>query len=377
MKRVIPYILVFVLGFAACAYIIKRFGFTMPTSGTATLQRNLSTKVPKRVVPKGENPIADAVDVVGPAVVSIYSAVERDVQSPFGGFFGLPPEKQSGTSAGSGIIISTDGYIITNNHVVADARAIKVSLQDGRKFDAKLVGRDPVTEVAVIKVNATNLPAASLGDSDDIRVGDWAIAIGNPLGRFENTVTVGVISATGRSEAVGERVLRGLIQTDAAINPGNSGGALTNISGQVIGINTMIASTSGANIGIGFAIPINSAKIVAKQLIETGKISHPYLGVMLSPLAGDDLDYARQHGFKGDKGALVKQLTPDSPAARAGMQPNDIITEIEGTAVAGPDDVVKLIQNHKVGQLVRLTVWRNGSMASVVAKLMEMPMENR
>lgn len=379
MKKLIPFVLVFVLGFIACAYTIKRFGFTLDRSGSNSLMRNLSTSATAPVVRKGQNPIADAAAEAGPAVVSIDAAIEREVQSPLGGFLGLPPQKEQGMGMGSGIIISDDGYVLTNNHVIADAKTIKVRMKDGRNFDARLIGRDPVTDVAVIKVNATKLPYARLGNSDSIRVGDWAIAIGNPLGRFENSVTVGVISATGRNEVVAEgKVLNGLIQTDAAINPGNSGGALTNINGEVIGINTLIASTgnggTGGNIGIGFAIPINSAKVVAQQLIKEGKVVHPYLGVTLHSLGGDELEYYHQHGFKGDKGAFVWQLVPDSPAAKAGILPRDVITEIEREKVNTADDLVKNIRKHKVGDLLTMTIWRDGKITSVVAKLAEMPM---
>jgi len=379
VKKLIPYVLVFVMGFTACAVVIKQLGLSTVTGSRTAVLQNLSAHSSPSVIHKGQNPIADAAEKVGPSVVSIYTAIERKVQNPMDMLFGSPEETQRGSGAGSGIIISSDGYILTNNHVVAGAQKIKVRLKDGRDFDARLIGRDAITEVAVIKIDAKNLPAAKLGDSGNLRVGDWAIAIGNPLGRFENSVTVGVISATGRNEVVGDgKVLKGLIQTDAAINPGNSGGALVNIDGKVIGINTMIASTGGmmgtaGNIGIGFAIPINSARIVAKQLVENGKVAHPYLGIALRPLAGDFLDYYKQLGFKGDKGALIYQVTQDSPAAKAGILARDVILEIEGEKITTPDDVVKSIQKRNVGQLVRLTIWRDGKTVSVVAKLGDMP----
>lgn len=375
MKKLISYVIVFVIGFVACAYTIKNFGFTLAGTGKQNLLQNLSSTTPVSMAKKGESPIADAAAEVGPSVVSIYTAIERTVEGPYGGMF---PQRQQGSGAGSGVIISSDGYILTNNHVVEDARKIKVRLKDGRNFDARLIGKDAVTEVAVIKVNATGLPAATFGNSDSLRIGDWAIAVGNPLGILENTVTVGVISAAGRNEAVREgTVLRGLIQTDAAINPGNSGGALANIKGEVIGINTMIFSPGpGAvkgNIGIGFAIPINSARKVAKELIENGRVSHPYLGIVIHPLSGDYLQYYHQRGFKGDKGALVWQISPNSPAASAGLMQGDIMTEVEGETINTHEDVVKSIQKLKVGQLIKLTIWREGKITSIVAKLTEMP----
>jgi S1-C subfamily serine protease len=380
MKKTISYVLIFILGFAACAFVLKTFGFE-PASGSRTdVLRALSHTPTGTVVKKGQNPIADAAATVLPSVVSIDIAGEREVQNPLG-MFGFPSQKQVVRGKGSGIIISDDGYILTNNHVVAEANDIKVTLSNGKKYPAKLIGRDSLTEVAVIKIDATNLPAARLGNSDDLRVGDWAIAVGNPLGQ-QNTVTVGVISAIGRDEQVSERTqLKNLIQTDAAINPGNSGGALTNIQGEVIGINTMIVSPNAqqggiaTNIGIGFAIPINSAKITAAELIKNGKISRPFLGVVVRDLTGDLGAWYQQHGFKG-KGACIQNVAPgENPASRAGLVQGDVITDIEGEKVAGAADVPKIIQKHKVGQLIRITIWRDGKDLVIVAKLAEMPQE--
>ncbi|MHB0913001.1 MAG: S1C family serine protease [Armatimonadota bacterium] len=372
MRKLVSYALVFVLGFAACAFILRHMGYV--GQGAQTYIKALGK--PSPTIGKDGNLIADAAARVGPAVVNIYTVSERQVQSPFG----LLPQKQIAQGAGSGVIISNDGYILTNNHVVAGARQIKVRLADGRRFDAKLIGRDPRSELAVVKVSGRNLPVAALGDSAATRVGDWAIAIGNPLG-LENTVTVGVISATKRSEQVAEgRVLENLIQTDAAINPGNSGGALINIHGQVIGINTMIASTnpgpSAGNIGIGFAIPINAARAKVKSLIENGKVVYPYLGVVMHDLDGDYEAWYKEHGFKG-RGAIVWQLAPNSPASKAALQQGDVITEIEGARIESAEDAVKAIQKLKVGQRVRLTIWRDGRTVLIVARLEEMPQEMR
>jgi len=374
MKKLIPYVIVFVIGFAACAYTISHFGFAVDHSGQRSLLENLTTHPANPVVVKGQNPIADAVDRVGPAVVTIWATVEHEVQSPF---YGGQPQIWPGTVTGSGIIISSDGYIMTNNHVVADAKKIGITLKDGRKFDARLVGRDPITEVAVLKINDGKLPVAKLGNSDAIRVGDWAIAIGNPF-NLENTVTVGVISAKGRNEPVQEgRVLSSLIQTDAAINPGNSGGALCNIEGEVIGINTMIYSHNDSNIGIGFAIPINSAKDIAKEIIANGKAIHPYLGVQIATLADADayLATVHQQGFKGDKGAVIAELIPNGPAARAGLLQKDIITEIDREPINDSDDLLRIIKKHKVGQQVKVTVWRSGKFTSITITFAEMPAE--
>jgi Do/DeqQ family serine protease len=334
------------------------------------------TNKPVAIAGKGMNPVADAVAKVGPAVVNIHTLTEREVRGFPGGFFGLPMPmpKQVQRGAGSGVIISKDGYILTNNHVVAGANEIKIALSDGRTFKAKVVGRDDKTDLAVVKVNANNLPAAQLGDSKAIRPGDWAIAIGNPFDRG-NSVSLGIVSATHRNEMVEEgKVLPDMIQTDAAINPGNSGGALVNIQGQVIGINTAIYSPQGAgNIGIGFAIPIHSAKTIAKQLIEKGKIVRPYLGVTVVTLEGELREYYKQNGFEAGKGAAISQVGPGTPAAKAGLMQYDVIIKINDQEVKSAEDVTKVIQKHKVGQVVRLTVWRAGQTVLVGAKLAEMP----
>ena len=363
MKKLISYVQVFVLGFGACAYILTRAGYT--PGGKESVMQVLSGKPAPPVIKRGGNPIADAAAKVGPAVVNIDTLAERQVPNPFEDFFGLPmpPRRQILMGQGSGVVISKDGYILTNNHMVAGAQDIKVRLADGRKFKGRLIGRDAQSDLAVLKVNARNLPFAKLGDSDAIRVGDWAIAIGNPLG-FGNTVTVGVISAIKRRNLpVDEgRVISEAIQTDAAINLGNSGGALANIDGEVIGINTAISSTEPGhgNIGIGFAIPINSAKDNIKQLIEKGKISHPYLGVIVTDLAGDLAAWYGQNGYKGKKGAVVCDVQAGSPAAKTGLAQGDIITAIDRQRISGANDVTKAIQKGKVGQIVRLSTWPSG-----------------
>lgn len=383
MKKVASYIAIFVLGFAACAFILNQYGF-MPSTGSKNVMDALTKRPTPALRGKGTNGVADAVAKVGPAVVSIRTLTERKVNSPFGNdFFGIPVPslptmpgpKQVQRGAGSGVIISKDGYILTNNHVVAGTQEIKINLADGRSFKARVVGRDERTDLAVVRVNAKNLPAAEIGDSASIRPGDWAIAIGNPFA-LGNTVTLGVISATNRTETVEDgKTLPDMIQTDAAINLGNSGGALANISGQIIGINTAIFSTdpSKGNIGIGFAIPINSAKVIAKQLIEKGKIVRPYLGVVVADLQGELGDWYKQNGFKSGKGAVVYQVTSGSPAGKGGLLQGDVIITIDKQAVNSSEDVTKIIQKCKVGQVVRLTVWREGDTRLVGVKLAEMP----
>lgn len=374
MKKFISYVLVFVVGFAVCAYILNRNGISFGISGNKTLMENLSSSTSPTVVKKGQNPIADAAASVGPAVVNVYTKAMREVQNPFGDMFGGgQPQEQMAEGAGSGVIISNDGYILTNNHVVAGAQEIKVKLSDGRSFTAKLIGRDPRTEVAVIKISASGLPVAQLGDSNSIRVGDWAIAIGNPLG-LENTVTVGVISATKRKDQAEQGpMLQDMIQTDAAVNPGNSGGALIDINGRVIGINTMIASTTGSNIGIGFAIPINSAKGIVKDLIEKGKVTRPFLGAAFRDLTGDLGDWYQQHGYKSGKGAVVVEVHQGTPAERAGFVQGDVITNVDDRKINDSSDLVKAISSCKVGQTVRFSIWRESKTMLLAAKLVEMP----
>ena len=373
MKKLISYVVVFVLGFGACALILNQMGY-VPSSGGRSAVDGLTAHPMPPIGGKGGNPIVQAVAKVGPAVVNIDTWTERRVPGAFPGFF-----PQIVTGQGSGVIISKDGYVLTNNHVVAGARDIGVRLEDGRRFKARVVGRDGFTDLAVLKINGHNLPFAKLGDSDSLRVGDWAIAIGNPLG-FGSSVTVGVISAKKRTDLpVGEgQQLKEAIQTDAAINRGNSGGALANINGEVVGINTAIASTEPGqgNIGIGFAIPINYARGTVKDLIAKGKIVRPYLGVIVSNLQGDLADWYKQHGFTAGQAAIVYQVQPGSPAAKAGLMQWDVITYIDKSRVRNADDVTKIVQRCKPGQVVRLTVWReNGGSKLLGAKLAEMPQD--
>ena len=379
MKKLISYVLIFVLGFGACALILDRLGY-VPGAGKESVIKALTGKSIPPVVRKGYNPIADAAAVVGPAVVNIDTMGERNVVNPFGDLFNvpLPPQRQVVMGQGSGVIISKDGYILTNNHVVAGAKDIRVRLADGRKFEARLVGRDEKSEVAVVKVKANDLPVAKLGNSDSIRAGDWAIAIGNPLG-FGNTVTVGVISATKRTNLpVAEgRTLEEAIQTDAAINRGNSGGALANVNGEVIGINTAIYSTEPGqgSIGLGFAIPINSAKGILKRLIEKGSTVRPWLGVYVDNLNGDLSAWYEQRGYKAEKGAVVMQVQPKSPAEKAGLTQGDIITQIDKAKISNSADLVKTVSKHKPGDVIRLSVWRMGKTILIGVKLKEMPQD--
>jgi serine protease Do len=272
--------------------------------------------------------------------------------------------------SGSGVIYSKDGLIATNNHVVEGAQEIVVSLADGTTYNGKVLGTDPTTDLAVVKIDAKNpLTVAEFGDSDSLMVGEPAIAIGNPLGmEFRGSVTAGVISALNRSVDVGERRFK-LIQTDAAINPGNSGGALVNADGQVIGINSAKIAASGVE-GIGFAIPINEAKPILEELAKNGRVARPYLGVSLI-----DEDTAKRFGIGLDLrgGLFVAKLFQDGPAYKAGIRPNDIITKFNGKSVKSVADLRELLNKCKIGDQVPVTVLRGDEEVDRVVTLTEMP----
>jgi Do/DeqQ family serine protease len=334
------------------------------------------------------NFIADAVDRVGPAVVRIDSS--RTVKAQRGGplddpffrqFFGdagadnAPSERQE-RGTGSGFIISADGLVLTNAHVIDRADTVTVALRDGREFKGKVLGTDRLTDLAVIRIDAKDLPMAPLGNSDQLRPGEWAIAIGNPFG-LDNTVTAGIISATGRTSAdVGipdKRV--GFIQTDAAINPGNSGGPLLNQRGEVIGVNTAIRAQAQ---GLGFSIPINTAQRIAKELVAKGKVSHPFLGIQMRTLT-DNLkqqlneDPKRPVTIKLDRGVVVFGVARNSPAASAGMQRGDVIVKLNGQAVKTAEEVQTIVDQTTVGQPVNVDVDRDGKSVTLAVRPGEFP----
>ena len=265
---------------------------------------------------------------------------------------GAPPGE---SGLGSGLIIDALGVILTNAHVVRDGREITVRLHDGREYKAIKVHTDPKADLAVLRIEgAEHLTAAKLGNSDELEVGDWVLALGNPFG-LEGTVTAGIISAKGRGIGLNER--ESFIQTDAAINPGNSGGPLVNLDGEVIGINTAISSNSGGNEGVGFAIPINLAKWVAKQLTDGETVHRARLGVMIQPLTHE---LAQQFGVKAHEGVLVAGVTPDSPAAKVGFKAGDVIVEFAGKAVASPQELQGLVEESPIGKQQTVTILRDG-----------------
>jgi serine protease Do len=307
---------------------------------------------------------APAVASAAPAVVHV--KVTSLARSAFPGAGGPGAVRQG---AGSGFIIGADGLILTNNHVVDDAREITVTLKDGRELPARVTGRDPKTDLAVIKVEGDGpFPVATLGDSDALSIGDWVIAIGNPFG-LDNTVTAGIVSAKGR--AIGAGPYDEFIQTDAPINPGNSGGPLLDESGAVVGINTAIFSRGGGSIGIGFAVPINMAKRLVPQLQKDGHVTRGWLGVTLQKLTPD---LAETMKVEAGRGALVSAVTADGPAAHAGVAPGDVIVRYDGTAIDGHASLPSLVAATPVGKTVEVEALRDGAtrtFAITIARLDE------
>ena len=366
-----------------------------------TLMLSFGNSVLAQSNPKAAKELSNAFSTAAkeamPAVVSI--KVEKTIETnpllygtpngyndpfgPFGDdllrqFFGdrMPqqqqtPRKYSEQGQGSGFIISSDGYILTNNHVVGDVDKITVELQDGRKFEnAKLIGTDPDSEVALIKIDGDNFPVLPMGNSDNIEIGDWVIAIGNPFGLNE-TVTVGVISAVGRSN-VHIAAYEDFIQTDAAINPGNSGGPLINLDGKVIGINTAIFSESGGYMGIGFAIPINMAQSIEKQLKDNGKVTRGYLGIY-----GQDItpDMAELLNIKNSQGVIVASVEKDSPAEKAGLQSHDVLLEMNGEKIESYDSFRNAVAVLTPGSNLKLSVLRDGDVRDINVTLGTRPTE--
>lgn len=326
---------------------------------------------------------ADLADRVKPAVVNISTTTTvRIPGSPFRHFFGpdegpfgdffhrffgqIPDQELKKQSLGSGFIIDKDGFIITNNHVVEGAQEIKVKLAAGREYKAKVVGRDPKTDLALIKISPPfrELPTLALGDSDSMRVGDWVLAIGNPFG-LEETVTQGIISATGR--VIGSGPYDNFLQTDAPINPGNSGGPLVNINGEVIGINTAIISSGQ---GIGFAVPSNIAKSIIPQIQKKGKVVRGWIGVSVQSITPE---LAQALGLKGTNGALVGEVVPDGPAEKAGMQRGDVIISFAGKQIKKMSDLPFLVADTAVGKNAEVQVVRNGKELAFTVLVAEMP----
>ncbi|HKI78856.1 MAG TPA: Do family serine endopeptidase [Ignavibacteriaceae bacterium] len=362
-KRLFGAVALIVVGIVFGAVLVSGFGLVRPgladvKIGASNPPVNLdadATSFSKSFI--------EVADKVTPQIVQIEVVSERDnSKNPHSDLFFFPfkdmPKEEKGS--GSGIIISPDGYIVTNNHVVENATKVTVGLSDRRTFDAKVIGTDPLTDLAVIKVDANNLPAAYLGDSDALKVGQWVMAIGNPLS-LSSTVTAGIVSAKGRGHLGLIKDLYGVedfIQTDAAINPGNSGGALVDLSGAVVGINSAIASSgTGTYIGYGFAIPINLVKSVVKDLIAHGKVTRGYIGVQISEV-NDAI--AKSIGLDKPKGVMIQGLVSGGSAESAGIKEGDVILKIDGREVNQSNELQSYIAGKTAGTKVNLTIYRDG-----------------
>ncbi|MBI3279164.1 MAG: Do family serine endopeptidase [Acidobacteria bacterium] len=333
---------------------------------------------------------APVVKAALPAVVNVSSTrvVRRSrAGSPFGrdgspfddffDFFGgprgrtpMPPEERRSEGQGSGVIVNPEGYVLTNHHVVEDASQVTVTLSDRREFDAKVVGADAMTDIAVLKVDGRNLPSLRISDSSKAQAGDIVLAIGNPFG-LKQTVTMGIISATGRG-GLGIERYEDFIQTDAAINPGNSGGALINTSGQLLGINTAILSGTGGSVGVGFAIPANMAREVMDQLVKSGKVSRGFIGIIPQEITPS---LARAFKLTQTTGVVIAQVEPDAPGAKAGLKPGDVITKLNGEPVVDVNSFRFGVARLGPGATAKLGIVRNGRELEIPVTLTELPLE--
>ncbi len=353
-------------------------------SPTANAQVNIAE------LEKTSQTTVEVVKRVSPTVVTITSKQRVKVRNPWSEFFGddffrqfggrIPDEDQIRQGLGSGVIITSDGYIVTNNHVVEDADELVVMIK-GEEHEAKVIGADPQTDVAVVKVNKNNLPFIKIGDSDRLEVGEIVLAIGSPFSKqLDNTVTMGIVSAKGRRnlDIGGSRnnnalLYQDFIQTDAAINPGNSGGALVNLRGELVGINTAIIGQ--ANVGIGFAIPINLVNWVKEQIITSGSVTRGYLGVQIGPV---DRKTAKALGMSEPKGAFVHRVEKDTPAEKAGIQEGDVILEFDGKSIVDQNDLTQMVAQYKPGTTVKVkVVTLNGKEKTLNVKLMTRPVEEK
>ncbi len=375
-SRVLTYFAVFLLGGGMVWAVREAVTPSQPTSNVSpsieSPQIANATPTSSVTPTTPANFVTDVVNRVGPAVVRIdaeRTVTTRRIRTPFDDpffqqFFDVPPVPQERVQrgSGSGFVLNADGHVITNAHVIDGADSVTITLKDGRTFEGRVIGSDPLTDVAVVKIEADNLPTVTLADSDRLQPGEWTIAIGNPLG-LDNTVTAGILSATGRSSSeigVPDKRVE-FLQTDAAINPGNSGGPLLNQNGEVIGMNTAIIQNAQ---GLGFAIPANTVSRIAEELIATGKVRHPYLGIQmisLTPEIKDNLNRNLNSGItiNEDAGIFIVRVMPDSPAESAGLRAGDIIVKIDGNPVKTAEEVQKTVADLEVGSSLPLELKRN------------------
>jgi serine protease Do len=386
----ISLVLALILGFAGGAWLAPGFGRARPMAESS--QETLAPADPQKSSPTQQmmddisRIFEQSASKVSPSVVAITAEQVVQAQSPFGmpddafkdffgedffkRFFQQPPQEQKQTvrSLGSGVIVSSDGFILTNNHVVANADKLFVVIGDKQNYPAKVIGTDPQTDVAVVRIDAKDLPAAALGNSDSVNVGQWVIAIGNPF-QLMHTVTAGIISAKGRS-SVGLADYEDFFQTDASINPGNSGGALADLNGNVVGINTAIASPSGGNIGIGFAIPINMAKQVMESLISKGRVVRGFIGITPQDI---NENLAKAFDLESTEGVLVGDVSPKSPADQAGIKRGDVILTINAEKVKDATQLRLMVAEMQPGTRVKIGLLRQGQPKDIMVALAERP----
>ncbi|NTV06225.1 MAG: DegQ family serine endoprotease [Chlorobiaceae bacterium] len=389
-QAIMKYLLLVFAGIAVGALIFSNVEFNLSLNGPslsnrpnfATAQNNIEN-YPIQSLKGFNEAFVQIAETATPSVVTIYTekTVNQRMGSPFGffgrpfdGFFDIPGhapgkgQKEVLQGIGSGVIVTDDGYILTNNHVIDNADNVYIRTFDNRKIDAKVIGKDSKTDLAVIKVNVKGLKPIPIGDSDKLRVGEWVIAIGSPLGEnFARTVTQGIVSAKGRAN-VGLADYEDFIQTDAAINPGNSGGPLVNINGELVGINTAIASRTGGFEGIGFAVPSNMARKVMTSLITSGKVTRGYLGVSIQDI---DENIAKAMHLKAREGALVGTVIAGSPAAKSGLKTGDVILDINDKKVAGSIELRNAISSQTPGSMVKFRVLRDGAIRLFQVRLEE------
>jgi serine protease Do len=360
-KGIIGAVALIVIGIVFGALLVSGFGLVRPSLADVELGAPAPPVNLNADASSFSKAFIEVAKKVTPAIVQInvVSETKENPNQDFFFFFRNLPKEEKGS--GSGIIISPDGYIVTNNHVIQGAKQVKVSLYDKRVFSAKVVGADPLTDIAVIKIDANNLPTAYLGNSDSVKVGQWVMAIGNPLS-LTSTVTAGIISAEGRG-GLGlinsHYGVEDYLQTDAAINPGNSGGALVDLSGAVIGVNAAIAANgTDSYIGYGFAVPINLVKAVSKELIATGKVDRGYIGVSIGDI--DDA-MAKSLGLSKPEGVIIQSVLPDGAASKEDIKSGDVILKIDGQPVNQANELQSFIASKRAGDQVTLTLYRNGN----------------
>jgi serine protease Do len=359
-------------------------GHAVPDVPSATIARPVVTAPQPVLSGGGGQTFVEIAKAVKPAVVNIYATKsgrsEGSQATPFDDpffrkFFGdeffkrfdQHPKERKERGLGSGVIVESSGLIITNNHVVGKADEIRVTLSDKREFKAKLIGTDPKTDIAVVRIDATGLPTVAWADSDKLEVGEFVLAVGNPFG-LTQTVTLGIVSALGRAAGIAE--YEDFIQTDAAINPGNSGGALVNVRGELVGINTAIFSQSGGNMGIGFAVPSNMAQSIMGQLVQTGKVVRGWLGVSIQELTPE---LASQFGVGDTKGVLVSDVMDDSPAKKAGFERADVIVEYDGKSMDSPTHLRNAVAQTPVGKKVAVKIIRDKKPKTIELTIVEQP----